>query len=226
LNAALQVLKPAGFSESSRRVFLESLFQSDLYKWQIFNTGRQDYLNNTDTLTMRQQLILYTAFLNDSAFITVWPVLQYEVSRLELLVDAGTAYSQNLIDIRELHRRFINNWFYDQINMGSTNFVLFSFQQFLNRNPQAQELSAAVSMVDGSFSVLFLQSGSSKEDYLNIFFNSADYEEGLVLRCYQRFLQRNPDSQEMSVATQKFQIDNDYEQLQIDILATDEFARL
>ena len=108
--------------------------------------------------------------------------------------------------------------------MGSLNFVLFSFQQILNRNPTLVEQNSGVSMIDGSSAVLFLQSGSSKDDYLSIFFNADDCYEGAVVRLYHDFLFRAPESLEMSVAAIQYKNTGDYEQLQKDILATDEFV--
>jgi hypothetical protein len=72
--------------------------------------------------------------------------------------------------------------------------------------------------------VLFLQSGSSKDDYLSIFFGSDDCYEGAVVRLYNDFLFRAPESLEMSVASIQYKNTGDYEQLQKDILATDEFV--
>lgn len=221
---ALNYLRADNFSESIRRVFLDTLFSNAAYRWQVFNTARVDLLNNTDTAEFRSQWLLFSFLLQDSAYVTVWPVLQMEVNRLQELIDAGPSYLNGTIDIRELHRRMINNWFYDQINMGSLNFVNASFFQFLNRYPVLQEQSSGVSMVDGNFAILFLVSGSSKDDYLDILMNSGDYAEGAVIHFYRRYLQRDPGSVEMNAASQKFLLSGNYEQIQIDILAGDEFA--
>src|SRR5436190_3387578 len=121
LNSSLALLKSADFSVASREIFLDTLFSKVAYKWQVFNTCRLDYLNNTDTTEMRNQLMLFTFLANDSSYIALWPILQYEIGRLQLLIDAGPAYAAGMITIRELHKRFIDNWFYDQINMGSAN---------------------------------------------------------------------------------------------------------
>lgn len=224
LNTSLQILKADNFSINARMNFLDTLFNNVNYRWQVFNAARQDYLNNTDTVDIRNQIMLFNLLLSDSTYILVWPALQYEVGRLNLLADAGTEYASGMIDIRELNHRFVNNYFYDQINMGSENFVKATFEQFLKRFPQSQELAGAVSMVDGNFSSVLLKGGSSKEDYLNILFSSADYEEGTVIGFYQRYLTRTPTSVEMSAATLKYHQSDDYEQIQKDILVTDEFA--
>jgi hypothetical protein len=108
--------------------------------------------------------------------------------------------------------------------MGTENFVVSCFQHFLSRYPTAHELEQSKKMVDGTPAVLFLQSGQSKKEFISIFFSSWDYYEGLVVNLYSRLLYRKPTSVEMGLATQKFQQSMDYEQMQKDILVTNEFA--
>ncbi|MBK7965462.1 MAG: hypothetical protein IPK10_09345 [Bacteroidetes bacterium] len=79
-------------------------------------------------------------------------------------------------------------------------------------------------MIGGSNAVLFLQAGASKDDYLNIFFNSDDYFEGAVIRVYKDYLLRAPESTEMSAATLKYKNSLDFESIQKDVLASDEFV--
>src|SRR5439155_24666436 len=121
------------------------------------------------------------------------------------------------LDISHLHSRCANNYFYDQINMGTDNFVTSCFQHFLNRYPTTYELTQSKNIVDGVVpGILFLQSGQGKPDFLNIFFNSLNYDEGLVTTLYRRFLLRAPASIEMGNATEKFQQTHNYEQIQKD----------
>ena len=70
---------------------------------------------------------------------------------------------------------------------------------------------------------LFLQTGLSKNNLLDIFFASDDYYEGQVRQYYKRFLFRSPTSAEMGAATQQYKLTGDFEQMQITILATNEY---
>ena len=110
--------------------------------------------------------------------------------------------------------------------MGAANYVIAAFQLFLNRNPTVQEQNSGVAMINGTSSVLFLEVGSSKDDFNRILFNSANYAEGITVANYMNFLFRNPTSVEMSNATQKFLTTQSYQLLQRDILITDEFVGL
>jgi hypothetical protein len=107
--------------------------------------------------------------------------------------------------------------------MGSANFVISTFQNLISRNPILTEQQSGVSMVDGNNAILFLQSGSSKNDYLNILTQSSNYYEGQVILFYNKYLNRTPNSIEMADGTQKYISTDDYTAVQRDILATDEF---
>ncbi|MBL7748141.1 MAG: hypothetical protein JNM19_11970, partial [Chitinophagaceae bacterium] len=146
--------------------------------------------------------------------------------RLQTLYNVSYDYVGGLVSIREMQAVMINNYFYDQINMGADNFVISSFQHFLGRNPTLDEQSSGVSMLNGSNAILFLQAGASKDDYLSIFFDSDDYFEGAVRRVYEDYLLRTPGSMEMSTAALKYRNSLDFEAIQKDVLATDEFAGL
>lgn len=221
-----QLLRSSGFSQQSRRQFLDSVFAEPDYRHRQFSKWKGELLNNMDTADISVQIFLIDFQLNDSSVQAFWPLLQAERVRLVALQQAGTLYVQGAIGIDELQRIMLNNYFYDQINMGSLNFVVASFQQLLGRNPTLSEQTNGISMVDGLNAVLFLRAGAGKEDYLNILTGADDYYEGAVVRLYNEFLFRAPSSLEMSVAAIRYRDTGSYEQLQKDILATDEFAGL
>jgi hypothetical protein len=125
-----------------------------------------------------------------------------------------------------MNRRCLDNNFYDEINMGSLNFVLACFQNLLLRNPTEYELEQGTRMVDGFNGVVFLQAGQSKRDFQDLFINSKDYAEGQVKILYNRFLFRLPDSEEMASLAEVYQNENDYKNLIAKILETDEYAGL
>jgi hypothetical protein len=81
-------------------------------------------------------------------------------------------------------------------------------------------------MVEGNNSILFLQAGSSKENYLDIMTGNSNYFEGQVILMYQKYLNRVPTTSEMTEGTLKYSSTEDYSIVQKDILATDEFIGL
>ena len=81
-------------------------------------------------------------------------------------------------------------------------------------------------MVDGSNSILFLQSGSSKDEYLNILIHSLNYFEGQVVLMYLKYLNRLPTTVEMYDGTLKYSTTDDFTAVHRDILSSDEFIGL
>lgn len=222
-NASLDLLKTNSLSDSSRRAFLDDVFNDPGYRHRQFDKWNGELLNYMDTSEVSFFIYLFNLQLSDTTYQYAWPVLQYEKDRLLQLQPAGNLYVNGTITLRELQSRMLNSYFYDQINMGNLNFVVASFRQLLNRYATDQEKTAGVSMVSGSNAVLLLQAGTGKEDYLNIITHADDYFEGAIVRLYNDFLFRDPESLEMSVAAIRYRDTGDYEQAQKDILASNEF---
>ena len=128
--------------------------------------------------------------LLDSSQMQSWPIYQYEVNRLYELEAARNDFVSDSIDIITVQRRMVNNFFYDQLNMNAQNFVLAVFQQLINRSPTQNELLNGVAMVDGFNAIVFFQSGSSKDAFLDIILNTDDYYEGQVVQLYKKYLLR------------------------------------
>lgn len=221
---SLTVLQQNNFNAADRKIFLDTLFNSDEYRWQTFNSWRIQVLNNSDSTEWRMWLNLFVQYSTDPDHQFEWPVLQAEIIRMNALINAPYQYVNKQISVREMQRILANNFIYDQLNMGSVNFVNSIFSNYLNRYPTQAELQDAVSMVDGSNAAFFLHSGSSKDDFLNILFASGDYEEAAVIHLYQRYLNNNGNPVDVSKAALKFHNTGDYEQIQKDILVTDAFA--
>lgn len=224
MNDALTKLYRHALSKNDRLQFLDDLFTKQEYYGHTYDDFRIELLNNLDSTEIPNEIFLFDLLAHDSTYITIWAALNYEIARLLTLQNAPTLFANHTITIIDMHRSMADNYFYDQINMGSVNFVVSMFQHFLYRTPTQQEQDAGASMVDGNNSALFLQTGASKTDFLNIFFASIDYYEGQVIRTYQKFLFRQPTSVEMNEATIKYKNNNDYIQLQKDILSTDEYV--
>ncbi|MFN0188062.1 MAG: hypothetical protein ACKVQV_05115 [Bacteroidia bacterium] len=221
---AVNNLEANGLDLGSRYDFLNTVFSTSDYKWRQVEKWRIQLLGSTDSSDVINQMAIFDFFLNDSTYITLWPALQLEKDRLDTLYNASYNYVAGTISIRKMQAHMLNNYFYDQINMGPDNFVTSCFQHFLDRNPTFSEQAGGVGMINGSNTVLFLQAGVSKDDYLNIFFSSDDYFEGSVIRVFKDYLLRTPNSIEMSAAALKYKNTLNFESVQKDVLATDEFV--
>lgn len=150
--------------------------------------------------------------------------IDYEVKKLTDLYEADSLLMLQQISHNEFHKRFCFNLIYDEINMGTENFVVACFENLLGRYPTAQELESGKDMVDGTSTILFLQNGDSKIDFLNILTSSREYYESRVTDAYNVLLQRKPSSVEMGNETNAFVLDNKWQNVYKKISKTDEYA--
>lgn len=224
----VQYLKDNNLKDSAKEVIIQSLMsKAEYYKrvWEISSTSMLLGLDSFD-VAREQQLLAFFRYLDSlNGNTTAIPYWNYEISRLQDLNAAADDYKNGSIDINEFIGRFILNYlYYVEINMGSTNFVLATFENLFARLPTTAELEAAVLMTDGGSAALFLQAGSSRDDFVEITTNYVEFYEGLVRNSFLVFLLRNPTSTEMDTYTQDFINDNDYQALQIEITKSKEYA--
>ena len=221
--AADTMLKASEAAMADRNTFVNSVLQSDEYNERLYTLARQEYLENVDTADIPFFISLYEPLLLDSTYFPFWDLIEMEIQRFQDLLDIPDGLASGSLTVIDLHKRCCNNEFYDEINMGSLNFVVSVFQNFLDRYPSDSELEEGIKMVDGLSASLFLTLGDSKDDFLDIFFNSTDYFEGQVRFLYLKYLFRDPTSAEMSIKAIEYKQSKDFKALQRSILTTDEY---
>ena len=219
--ASLKVLGSQA-SRSDRELLIDSLASKEDYLQQLYTIARADYLESVDTATIRYDYEQAVMILQNSTGNSREYWLD-RVERIGRLLRIPGQLDSNLIDIIEVHRRVVDNPYYDDINMGTENFVVACFQNFLFRYPTDVELDECSDMVDGFPASLFFQAGSSKEDFINIFFSSDDYYEGQVVNLYRKYLFRQPTTNEVSIKMADYAQNLNYLTLQKEILASDEY---
>ncbi|HNQ11609.1 MAG TPA: hypothetical protein PKH65_06965 [Bacteroidia bacterium] len=216
-------LRSSNLSANSRSEFLDLIFSQQEYLDKLYENARIDMLNNQDTNDYAFQMGVLISLLGNPAYQLLWDEITIEINRLEVLrMIPSKMYSGNM-NAADMYRTCADNFYYDQINMGSLNFVVAVFQQFLDRYPTQSELQNGIDMVDGQNAILFFQSGQSKTDFLNIFFTSIDYHEGRVKHFYNKYVFRNPDSNEMYQLTQLYFNSKNIKDIQKSILSSNEY---
>lgn len=223
LTGAMGILDKDNASEADRKEVVESILSNPQFRDRQYNIARIDLLNNMDTIDIVSYIFVFNQYLLDPQYEPFLDLIYYEINRLTLLRGAASDYLAQTINRAELHRRMVNNPFYDEINMGTQNFVLSVFEHFLNRYPTASEEQNAILMADGFYSVLFGEEGNSQEDFLEILTESDAYLEGQVLDVFESFLFRQPNSIEMAAGTTLFRQTGSYDELLTSILITQEF---
>lgn len=101
------------------------------------------------------------------------------------------------IDIRTIQYLLIDNNIYSQINMGSDNFIISTFQHFIRRKPTNYELIQGKSMITGQESTLFGKKGFGKKDYIILLLSNSEYWEGQVVFWFNKLKNRDPSNSEI-----------------------------
>ena len=153
-----------------------------------------------------------------------WPQIEIEKARLISLRNVGMELRNGTISLVEMQRRCVDNYYFDQLNMGSLNFVIACFQNLLLRNPTEFEESEGVKMLDGFNGILFLQTGESKSQFQQIFFQSDDYYAGQIKLNFLRFMLRLPTSEEEVFYSSRLKSEGSISNVLIDLLSSDEYA--
>lgn len=208
--------------EDDRRKLISQIIALPEYNLRLYEKARNDFMNGIDTATINNDFLIYTALLATADALTR-EFLLFELARLQALKNVPAGLQQGTLTIVDVHKRIINNAYYDDINMGTENFVVASFNNFMFRYPTQVELAQSSSMVDGFGGLLFFINGASKTDFIEIFFNSDGYFEGLVRALYKESLFREPTSEEMVTLTLAFANNKNYKILQTNLLASDAY---
>lgn len=223
-DAAMQSFGSGGFVASARKSVINSITAKPDYLRREFELANNDLLNGLDTFQVADIINTFNFLLTQPQYEPFYETLQMELVRLNAYLGTFAQVQNGSISIPEIHRNCVNNYFYDQINMGSLNFVLATFQLLALRNPTQFELDEGVKMTDGLNGILLLQEGDSKDDFLDIFFASEDYYSGQVKTLFTRFLFRNPNSEEAVYYTQLIRQTDGFRKVIAEILSADEYA--
>jgi hypothetical protein len=227
LNTNVTVLKANPFSDSARLVVIKKLYNSNDYYKRFFQLSSARLLNATDSGTIADEIALYQsqlAIYKQEGDLFTSNLVQIELQKLVDLQNAYADYEAQKISINGFMSRMINNYFFDQINMGSENFVKASFEGLLSREPTSSELARGVRMVDGQPDQVLLADGTSKGDFIKIITNSEEFNQGIIIEAYSRFMLRKPTSSEIAQGLHLLTKNTNAQDLYSSLLKTKEYA--
>ena len=208
----------------SREQVVDIILSNEEYYVNLYRVFRQDYLNGIDTNYIREDyIILFENLLENETNPFVIEEYEETLSNLYLLNSTTDDLISGQANVVDIHHRCVNNVLYDELNMGSFNYVVSIYQNFLHRYPTEYELENGIIMVDGEQSICFEQNGDSKNDFNSLFFDHNGYYEGQIVSVYNKLLFRDPTTLEISQLIQSFKANKDYQELQKTLLITDEF---
>ncbi len=225
---ATNLLKNANYTATSRDSMISHVMNTKDFYTQLFIKTSAVVLNAISKQDITDQINqdIYVQQLSVMTHDTVTAnALAVELDALKKLYVTDSLYHLKQIDINEFYRRFIYNYFYDQINMGTHNFVVASFQNLFHRLPTTNEDAQSEAMVNGlSSNTLFLQNGNSKGDYVNIVTHCTNFYEGLISTAYLNYLLRKPTDTEVNTYVKQLSQTKDYLSLIKTIMKTSEYA--
>ena len=220
----VSLLESGELSQSSREGFIQSVLDKPEYYENLYKNYYTYLLVNFDTATITQNITIFQFLLTQPEYAPYIDVLNFEIARLEALRDVYYNLAAGDITVVEMQHVLVNNSFYDQLNMGTENFITATFYHFLSRYPSDAELAEATKIVDGLSGVLFFEIGTSKQDFMDIFFASEDYFGGQVRIVFGGYLFREPTTEESAYYTTYYKNSSDYKGLLKKVLTTNEYV--
>jgi len=225
--SAAKATLSASLSVANRQAILDPILASVEYRQKSFDTETIRLLTLPYNAEEVQLWIeIYTGLLDDPLYAGFQNLILAEIARMQTLQALPQQVANGTVTRAEMHRTLIDNFFYDQLNMGSFNLVVSMYNHFLFRDPTEAETNAGITMVDGFTAVVFYQNGSSKDDFISNFFNSDDYHEGVVRELFLRHLFREPTTEEMNYHTVRYLSTGNFEEVLKGILTLDEYVGL
>ena len=227
LSTDVSYLKSRDLSMESRDTLIDKLMAIDDYYTRLYTTATAKFLEGINDFQINQEINTYNYVISllyaggDTFEAQVTEVVR---DKLISLKDADSLYKHGTLTVNEFYATFCDNQFYDDINMGSLNFVQACFENYFLRPASTSETTNGVKMVDGESKIILLKNGNSKSDFIKIITESDEFYQGLVMENYRSYLSRDPIPYESFKATVEFKNSKDLASMQKSILKTDEYA--
>lgn len=223
-----QTLKNGELSSTVRENVLTQLMATPEYYQRFYTIQSDKLLDGVLTTEVTNFANLFTNLYNqevaNNGNTSLAQIYLTLATKLTDLQNAGADYANGLISVNEFFARMIDNFIYDEINMGSENFVIACFEGLFHRQPTETELEEGITMVDGFSAQLLFLDGNTKDDFVEIVTSTPEFYQGLMIDIYRQLLARDPNSQEMGEGTLELTNTGDYQAAQRSVMILDEYA--
>ncbi len=181
--------------QTKRTEIIDCLQNSNLNRLHVFYELNQEYLEGISLEYFYRELkdafFLYSTRKN-SIYYDYFDKNYSSFLKIYENINGG-----NRLTIREFQKLIVDNYVYDQINMGDNNFVISTFQHFIGRKPTKFELEQSLNIINYQSGILFNKIGSSKEDYLNILLGNKEYWQYQVIFWFRKIFHKDPTEEEI-----------------------------
>lgn len=220
---SLQQLDVDRYNRSIRDTYVLGIQDSDRSKWAIWQFLSDRILDGIDTTQVRESADIFQYRVDNSGTQNEKDYWQWLLDRTNNNLVALEGWYNQDSTYNSLVGWMVRMPIYDEINMGTENFVVSIYQHFYHRYPTDHELTQASKMVDRQWGLLYGVNGNSKADFLNIFLNQGEFQQGVIINAFESYLNRIPTTIESDKYHDHFNNGWDYLKLQRYLLTSSEF---
>lgn len=236
--ADVATLEAGALSAAARALVVNKLMYSneeangtpytEAYFRKLYNDQKSRFLDAASEQVLESEYGLWRAVayqdsLNGNLF--GYEIIMLEANKVLDVLESRLELQNGTIQIDEMCRRMMYNSVYDDINMGSFNFINASFDDSFSRFPTQAEFDLVYNAIESNAAgVLFGTSVNNKVEYLQTLVANAAYDEGMIRWAYQTLLSREATSSEVFNRMSLFGPNHDIQAVQLFILSTDEYA--
>ena len=223
LTQSLQQLDVDRYNRSIRDTYVLGIQDLDRSKWAIWQFLSDRILDGIDTTQVRESADIFQYRVDNSGTQNEKDYWQWLLDRTNNNLVALEGWYNQDSTYNSLVGWMVRMPIYDEINMGTENFVVSIYQHFYHRYPTDHELTQASKMVDRQWGLLYGINGNSKADFLNIFLNQGEFQQGLIINAFESYLNRIPTTIESDKYHHHLNNGWDYLKLQRYLLTSSEF---
>jgi hypothetical protein len=152
-------------------------------------------------------------------------ILMLERNKIMSIINMALYWENSSIDYATCAKTMMFNSLYDDLNMGTFNFIYASFDQNFYRYPTDEEYNQLYAPIEyNGPGIFFQQNVSNKSEMLDVLIESTEFKEGLVRWFYRSYFIREPEAQELTDGIAYWSTQNDFNGFIQKILSDDEYA--
>lgn len=223
--AEINFLARNNCSLNDRTVSLNRLFSNPLYKSNQYTAKNDLLLDGITSEEINDIIDLIEDDLTSGGNNIDTAILSRELVIMQQLLSARQEYQDGQINLVEVQKRMTASKTFTYANGYGDSWIEAVFSFFLFRLPTLDERDHVGDMLEGFPGYIFLQSGTSIEDFIGIFFASNPFLEGQVRAVFKEHLYREPNTTELLNYTNSFGNSKDHKLLMQQIFLTNEFLR-
>lgn len=223
LAQSLQQLDIDRYNRSIRDAYVLGIQDLDRSKWAIWQFLSDRILDGIDTAQVRESADIFQYRVDNSGTQNEKDYWQWLLDRTNNNLVALEGWYNQDSTYNSLVGWMVRMPIYDEINMGTENFVVSIYQHFYHRYPTDHELTQASKMVDRQWGLLYGVNGNSKADFLKIFLNQGEFQQGVIINAFESYLNRIPTTIESDKYHDHLNNGWDYLRLQRYLLTSSEF---